>query len=222
MKQKIFQSLKQEYSSLGLGDAVIEALAESLSQFVNDGNMAAVVTAQKPYLEAMQRANDKRATDAAAKAKAEAEAKAKLAAELAAKELKEAKALAAKFETEARGQVQPQWIGDLQDKVSKLVSDFEAVKKENDDYRAQLAAMEREAFINSEAARLGVPEWRVSEGFNIAADADNGAITEYLSKVANNVKVNTLPKKEKSFATPSVGNVNPEEVSALADKLLKY
>lgn len=106
MNKKIFQLLKQAYSSLGLGDDVLQAHADMLASlgFVNDDNVQTIVDSQKSFLENLQKANDKRATDAAAKAsekakkdfeeaeeakkKAEAAAKAKAAEE--AKKVEEA------------------------------------------------------------------------------------------------------------------------------------
>lgn len=92
MNKKIFQLLKQAYSSLGLGDDVLQAHADMLASlgFVNDDNVQTIVDSQKSFLENLQKANDKRATDAAAKASEKAkkdfeEAEAKKKAEAAAK-----------------------------------------------------------------------------------------------------------------------------------------
>lgn len=71
MKDKIFQKLKTKYSSLGLGDEILMAHAEMLSStgFVTDDNMDSIVEGQKKFLEDLQKANDKRATEAAETAK---------------------------------------------------------------------------------------------------------------------------------------------------------
>lgn len=84
MKDKIFQLLKQEYKSLGLGDEVLQAHAEMLDNMglVTDDNIETVVASQKSFLESLQKDNDRRVTDAkkkfeeAQKAKEEAERKA--------------------------------------------------------------------------------------------------------------------------------------------------
>lgn len=84
MKDKIFQLLKQEYKSLGLGDEVLQAHAEMLDKMglVTDDNIETVVASQKSFLESLQKDNDRRVTDAkkkfeeAQKAKEEAERKA--------------------------------------------------------------------------------------------------------------------------------------------------
>jgi hypothetical protein len=72
MKDKIFNALKQAYSSLGLGDALLQAQAETLASlgFVTDENLDAVVKAQETGLRAVQTSNDKRVADALSKASA--------------------------------------------------------------------------------------------------------------------------------------------------------
>ena len=71
MKEQIFQKLKTKYSSLGLGDEILLAHAEMLAStgFVTNDNMDSIVEGQKSYLEGLQKANDKRATEAAETAK---------------------------------------------------------------------------------------------------------------------------------------------------------
>ncbi|MBR1732819.1 MAG: hypothetical protein IJ729_03640 [Alloprevotella sp.] len=71
MKEKIFQKLKTKYSALGLGDEILLAHAEMLSSvgFVTEDNMDSIVDGQKGFLEGLQKANDKRATEAAKTAK---------------------------------------------------------------------------------------------------------------------------------------------------------
>jgi len=69
MKAKIFNALKQEYASLGLGDEFLQAHAEVLANLgVTDETMQSVVDAQKSFLESVQKSNDKRVTDAVTKA----------------------------------------------------------------------------------------------------------------------------------------------------------
>ena len=74
MKEKIFQKLKQEFSHLGLGDVILLAHADSLASIglVTDENIDTVISAQKGFLENLQKTSDKRVTDAVFKAKADA------------------------------------------------------------------------------------------------------------------------------------------------------
>lgn len=91
MKTKIFEKLKQEYASLGLGDEFLQAHADSLANLglVTDENIASVVSAQKSFLESAQKLNDKRVTDAVGKANKTATEK-QTAAEKAAKDKEDA------------------------------------------------------------------------------------------------------------------------------------
>lgn len=102
MKAKLFAKLKQAYSPLGLAEEILLGRADSLAKtgFVTDDNLDLVVAAQKDDLEGLQKANDKRVTDALEKQrqkiaeetqKKEAEQK-KLAEEKKAKEAEEQKA----------------------------------------------------------------------------------------------------------------------------------
>lgn len=114
MKEKIFKSLKQEFSSLGLGDEILMSHADALSKLglVTDANLDTVVKAQKDFLEGLQKFNDKRATEAAATARENAkkefeaetkkkEEEAKKAAEAAKKAAEEAEAKKKAEEAEA-------------------------------------------------------------------------------------------------------------------------
>ena len=119
MKEKIFQLLKTKYASLGLGDEILQAHAEMLANmgFVTEDNVEAIVSGQEGFLKDLQKANDKRASEAAKTAKenakkefdeeqakkeaaakeaAEKEAKEKAEKEAAEKEAKEAKEKAEK------------------------------------------------------------------------------------------------------------------------------
>lgn len=243
MKEKILQSLKQSYSHLGLGDAVLSAFSEMLDAtgVVTEETLADVVAKQHTALEAIQKSNDKRAADAAAKAAKEAEAKAKAEAEKQAREAEAEREKQAEAEKQTENENKeaesreteeiPSWFKAQQAAFEKrmqeaitrneeLSKSLQAVKDENDKFRSEQAAAERSAFIASEAKRLGVPEWRSNEGFNIAADADKEAITEYLTKVSNNVKANMLPENKPGFPQFS-GKATAEEIETLAKSILK-
>lgn len=239
MKDKIFTSLKQAYSHLGLGDAVLTAYSESLDAagIVTDENLDAVIKAQKASLEAIQKANDKRASDAKKSAE---DAYAKQKAELEAKLEEANKTKPEPTQTPANQPVSqqnhqpegvPTWFTDYEAKRKaeleelaannkKLSEQLHAMEEANNKYKAEQAKAERAAFITSEAKRLGVPEWRSKEGFSISDDANNEAITEYLQQVANNVKANMLPDSQ-GFPKFDGKKIEKAEFDSLADKLLK-
>lgn len=241
MVEKIFNALKQEFSYLGLGDSVLRPYAESLGAcgFVTDDNLNDVVSKQKSSLEAIQKANDKRAADAMKTAEEKAEAKRKAAeeaeakkAEEAAKKAEEEKAKKAAEEKAVENKEEtPEWFKAYQtaqeekfkealEKNKALEDSLKSLQDENAKFKTEQDAAKRNSFIASEAKRLGVPEWRSKEGFSISADMDEKAITEYLSQVANNVKANMLHEEKMGFPKFD-GKATKEEVDKIADNLLK-
>ncbi len=241
MVEKIFNALKQEFSYLGLGDSVLRPYAESLGAcgFVTDDNLNDVVSKQKSSLEAIQKANDKRAADAMKTAEEKAEAKRKAAeeaeakkAEEAAKKAEEEKAKKAAEEKAVENKEEtPEWFKAYQtaqeekfkealEKNKALEDSLKSLQDENAKFKTEQDAAKRNSFIASEAKRLGVPEWRSKEGFSISTDMDEKAITEYLSQVANNVKANMLPEEKMGFPKFD-GKATKEEVDKIADNLLK-
>lgn len=241
MVEKIFNALKQEFSYLGLGDSVLRPYAESLGAcgFVTDDNLNDVVSKQKSSLEAIQKANDKRAADAMKTAEEKAEAKRKATeeaeakkAEEAAKRAKEEKAKKAAEEKAVENKEEtPEWFKAYQtaqeekfkealEKNKALEDSLKSLQDENAKFKTEQDAAKRNSFIASEAKRLGVPEWRSKEGFSISTDMDEKAITEYLSQVANNVKANMLPEEKMGFPKFD-GKATKEEIDKIADNLLK-
>lgn len=241
MVEKIFNALKQEFSYLGLGDSVLRPYAESLGAcgFVTDDNLNDVVSKQKSSLEAIQKANDKRAADAMKTAEEKAEAKRKAAEEAEAKKAEEAakkaeeekvkkaaeeKAVENKEETpewfKAYQTAQEEKFKEALEKNKALEDSLKSLQDENAKFKTEQDAAKRNSFIASEAKRLGVPEWRSKEGFSISTDMDEKAITEYLSQVANNVKANMLPEEKMGFPKFD-GKATKEEIDKIADNLLK-
>ena len=147
MKDKIFQLLKQEYKSLGLGDEVLQAHAEMLDKMglVTDDNIETVVASQKSFLESLQRDNDRRVTDAkkkfeeAQKAKEEAERKA---AEEEAKKKADEEAKKAAEEAEKKRLEELAKKNEMPDYLKKYFEEQAAEKKASDEARTK----EREEF----------------------------------------------------------------------------
>lgn len=147
MKEKIFQLLKQEYKSLGLGDEVLQAHAEMLDKMglVTDDNIETVVASQKDFLESLQRDNDRRVTDAkkkfeeAQKAKEDAERKA---AEEEATKKAEEEAKKAAEEAERKRLEELAKKNEMPDYLKKYFEEQAAEKKASDEARTK----EREEF----------------------------------------------------------------------------
>ena len=147
MKDKIFQLLKQEYKSLGLGDEVLQAHAEMLDKMglVTDDNIETVVASQKDFLESLQKDNDRRVTDAkkkfeeAQKAKEDAERKA---AEEEAKKKADEEAKKAAEEAEKKRLEELAKKNEMPDYLKKYFEEQAAEKKASDEARTK----EREEF----------------------------------------------------------------------------
>lgn len=231
MKEKLFQALKQAYSQLGLGDSILQAQADSLSAlgFVTDENLQNVVSAQKDFLTSLQKTADKRVSDAIAKAKTDAqtEFEAEEARKKTEKEAKEREEQANREKEEGM----PDWykrekaateklLKALIDSNKSMKEGYDAMKKENDTFKANKAAEARNNLILSKAKELGVPQYRIDEGFVIADDADESKITEYLTKVANNSKAQNLPGNKGMFPLADMAP-SKESVDAIAKSLVK-
>ena len=223
MKDKIFQKLKQEYSHLGLGKEVLQAQAEALAAtgIVTDENVNTIVSSQAPFLESIQKANDQRVTDAQKKAKDDARR------EIEEEARKKANEEAMRNEQEKQ---MPDWYvkekqasEDLLKRLAEsnelLRKGLESIQKENEAFKVEKAEIERKNLILSKAKELGIPEYRIKEGFSIAADADEKAISEYLTTVANNVKAFSLPNNKDVF--PMSGpELKKEEIDSIAKTLV--
>lgn len=206
MKDKIFLKLKQVYSHLGLGDSILQAHAEALNGigFVNDENIELVINSQKGFLESLQRENDKRANEASIKARMNAEKEYKKQAE----------------ETHIEDSVYPEWFKAEKAKTDKLIKTLQdnlvVLKDKNEQYEREKVALERKNLITAKAQSLGIPKYRIEEGFAISDDADEATISEYLTQVSNNIKTQQLPSNKNVF--PLAGD-KPDKT--VADEIAK-
>lgn len=251
MKTKIFNALKQAYSSLGLGDEFLTAQAESLASlgYVTDENLANVVASQKAFLESAQKTNDKRVADAmrkaqddAAKAAHSAEAKQ---AELL-KQIEEAQAKIKELSEKAKtppGEVKddaeiPAWFKAMQAEREKelaklneqmqklsdvnttLKTDLEKMQTEKAASEKARAAENRRNFINAKAKELGIPDWRIKQGFSFADDMDEDKIAETLTGYANDIKTNFLPNKSHSVQVDPK-EITKEEAASIAKAMVR-
>jgi hypothetical protein len=226
MKDKIFQKLKQEYSHLGLGKEVLQAQADALAAtgIVTDENIDTIVSSQKSFLESIQKANDQRATEAQRKAKEDAlkeyeaqKEKERVAAEEEAKRKELEKQMPDWYLKEK--QASEDMLKKLAESNELLRKGLEAMQSENSAFKAEKAAAERKNLILSKAKELGIPEYRIKEGFSIAADADEASIVEHLTSVANNIKAFSLPSNKEAF--PMSGpELKKEELDSIAKSLV--
>lgn len=253
MKAKIFAKLKQEFSSLGLGDDYLMSKAESLAAtgLVTDDNIDAVVACQRKELEGLQSVNDKRVADALDKQRKkhdeETQKKMSELEEAHKKALEEAKGkptppptpptnnvptndsrydeLKTQLDTiiadsKKRDEANAATIKTLTDSRDSLHKQVKELMDKNAAAEAEAKRTARAAMITAKAKELGVPDWRIEEGFVIAEDATDETITETLTKVANNIKTQNLPGNRGAFPL-SDGKPSKEEIDAMAANLVK-
>lgn len=245
MKDEIFRLLKQAYSPLGLGDEVLLSRAEMLDSlgFVTADNIGEVISKQKSSLEALQRANDARVTaalkkkaeddkrkaDEEAKRKADEEAKKEaeeaakkseellnkggLTAELKAflEEMDKRRDESFRAQLDAQKQAYEKSLHDMSDtvKAMKAASEKDAQEK---------ARVERQNRILNKAKELGIPQSRIDEGFVIAEDADDSAISSYLGTVKKNIDAGKLPSNSRLMMGD--GKPSDDELKNATDALL--
>lgn len=179
MKEKIFQALKLAYVNLGLSDEILQGQADALAAIglVTDDNLATVVQGQKAFLASLQSGIDKRVTDAVNKAK-------------------EKEAASGGEQNKQQPNEEPEWFKQYKQQQEERSS---SLQEENETFKAEKLRAERNALISSKAKELGIPEWRMKEGFAITDEMDETAINTYLSGVKQNIVTAGLEKKDSAF-----------------------
>lgn len=157
-----------------------QAEALEATGLVTDDNLATIVQGQKAFLSSLQSGIDKRVTDAVNKAK----------------EKKEETVAGGKQE-KTQPNEEPEWFKQYKQEQQQLYS---SLKSENDAFKAEKSRTERNNLITSKAQELGIPEWRMKEGFAISDEMDEAAINTYLSGVKQNIVTAGLEKKDSAFA----------------------
>ena len=244
--ETLFEKLKQSYSYVGLAENVLRLHADALMStgLVTDENVSDVVSKQKDYLEGLQKYNDSRVNEAVRKsgekALKEAEERERKAAEEAAAKAKEeamktlpdsvknyVETIKAQFEAdkkaseearrqaeEAQSAKESEWKS-LLEGMKQTIDGF---KKENDDLKKANALKERQAAIVAKAKELGIPQYRIDEGFVIPDDADEAAYTATLSTIAQNIKAQQLPTGMGRAIVKA--DVSKEEVDDIAKNMV--
>lgn len=193
MKVKLFNALKQEHSKLGLSDEVLQAYAESLAAtgLVTDENLATVSKGQETALKAYQSSIDKERTE-------KANVK---------KELDELKAKGG--DPKPNPQPTPTQPDDLDAKFNAYFdSKVKPIQDELNAYKAKESQAARQATIIGKAKELGIPDWRINEGFTITDDADESSISTTLSAIKQNIVTAGL---EQSKGFPIDANKTPSK-----------
>ena len=102
-----------------------------------------------------------------------------------------------------------------------LLDAVNALKAENESMKAAEAARRRSDFIAGKAKELGIPEWRVKEGFALASDATEEAISAHLATVAGNIRSIELPKGGLGASLTSDGKPDAKAIADIAERLVR-
>lgn len=207
-----------------------------LEAFVTDENLSDVVAKQSPYLSALQSANDKRVSEATAKVKGDSQKAldeaVKNAIEEERKRVSEEKNKEPDFLTAFRKEMEQKDAqtkaerDELTEQIRQLIASgkkqedsIKALKDENEAMKLEKSRVERESMILETAKSLGIPQWRIDEGFSLDSSLDSEGIKSTLSKVASNIKTAGLQGNGGRFLGDD--EVSKEDIDALADSILK-
>ena len=101
-----------------------------------------------------------------------------------------------------------------------LAESLNSLKNENEAFKKKEAEESRKNLIVSKAKELGIPQYRIDEGFVIPTEADDAYISEHLTMVSNNIKKQGLPSNRNVFPQ-SDGKVDKSETDAIAKSLVR-
>lgn len=200
MKEKILIALKNKYKQLGFGDKAFEGVADYLStQVTEESNIETAIGGVDGLLKAFQGDIDKVRGE-----------KSNLQ-----KELDELKAKGSNSASQTE-----QGSGD--DLDAKIKAAIEAANKPLIDklqsYEVKEKLSERSNLIQKKASELGIPDWRVKEGFNLKEDASEEEITSILTSVKQNIVTAGLGGK-KGFPINTEEKPTVEQTDAILSKM---
>ena len=179
-------------------EAAIKA-AEEAAKKAKEEALKALPDSVKAYLDTIKAENEALAQ----KRQAEAEEARKVA---------EAAAAKAAEEQKAKEDAWTKTLNEMRDTLNGF-------KKENDELKKAKAIQERKDAIINKAKELGIPQWRIEEGFVIADDATEEQYTATLAGVAKNIKALNLPGRA-GGALPSEKEITKSEVDSIAEGMV--
>ena len=97
--------------------------------------------------------------------------------------------------------------------------EFKALQEKYEALEKEKAESARANTILSKAKELGIPEWRIKEGFAISAEADEAAINSHLTTVATNLKTANLPSNRLGHVLDD-GKPSEEQITDIANSLI--
>lgn len=174
MKEKIETALKTKYSNLGFDATVIASVAEYLSKSAkSDEEIDQAVSGVEPLLKVYQSSFDKARGE---RVKQE-------------KEIEELKAKLTEKPSEPAKQEPPK--NDYEARFAMMEKMFEeklgATQDELAQYKSAAEQAKRNAFINSKAIELGIPQSFIDRGLGVSNEADEESIVKHISGFAEDL-----------------------------------
>lgn len=210
MKEKILAALKTRYSNLGFGAKALDGVAAIMEKSVTDeSQIETAIGGVEPLLKVFQSDADRVRTEYNALKGQYDELKAKVEAS-AAEGGRQGK------KTEPEDDEEPAWFKAYKKQQEER---YNAIKAESDTLKVEKAKSERANLITAKAKELGIPEWRMREGFVIADDADEKAIGDYLASVQKNLVTAGLEGKGSGFPMSTPEAQGKELAKAWAETL---
>lgn len=176
MKEKILVALKTKYKTFGFGDKAFDGVADYLSKTVTEESaIETAIGGVENLLKAFQGDIDTVRNEKSGLQK----------------QLDELKA---KGDESKKDEKQPP-ADDLDAKLEALINAKVAPLQEKlNAYETKEAKTARQAQILGKAKELGIPDWRINEGFTITDDADEASISTTLSAIKQNIVTAGLEK----------------------------
>lgn len=205
MKTKILSALKTKYSNLGFNAKALDGVASVLEKTVTEeSQIEDAVNGVEGLLKVFQAEIDRGRTEYNTLKNQHDE--------LLKKQSQPNNGGGAKPEP---NNDEPEWF-----KAYKAVQEerYNAIKSESDTLKAEKAKNERQALISNKAKELGIPEWRMKEGFVIAEDADETAIGDYLASVQKNLVAAGLDGKGQ-FPIAGKKEITKDEANNIVSKM---
>ena len=209
MKEKILVALKTKYSNLGFGAKALDGVASILEKSVTDeSQIETAVSGVEPFLKVFQSDADRARTEYNALKGLYDELKAK-------SEASPANGGGQGKKNEPDDE-EPAWFKAYKKQQEER---YNAIKAESDTLKAEKAKNDRANLIAAKAKELGIPEWRMKEGFVIADDADEKTIGDYLANVQKNLVTAGLEGKGSGFPMSTPEAQGKELAKAWAETL---
>ena len=234
MEEKILNGLKAAYPSLSVDMLNAQTQILLAAGYVTEDNLSAVIAAQKPFVEAIDK-REKQHSDVIEKNKKDNERLLSLEQELNDIKSKAVSGVAGeKGEKSKPNGTEPDFKAMIESMKTELQAEYQnniaellksqkgntemlnSLKQENEAFKREKTIAERNGFIQSKAKELGIPKWRIEEGFVLPENAENEVIIKSLSAIANNVKTQLLPTSEKY----PLGN-DSKEIGVMIDSISK-